>query len=530
MHDPFPEELLSAYLDGELPHDERARVEQWLAASADHRRLFDDLQAIRRELQALPQQSLDAGFSDRVLTAIRERSGDSSASPPAASGASPIEPTPSAPIKPASLQPRHLGMPAWRWFAAGVAATLAAVLVGINAAPRTMAQIGKLAQLSVPESSVKGKSPGAAGSGLEPRPAPQAKSRSTFSSANKDAREEPTEKAESPQAAAPPEQVELHADAAPPAAPNAAISAPLSAGGSRARQFDKKNAPAADSRENMPALDNASPPSAAAFAELPADAYDKVVELPVTVEQADRALALYSQATDRQAARRFRTTSTLATVNAKDQLADRFAAQDERQALVQHTASGMSLLKLVDAATQGIEVAALEVTGPEAEVQSLLDSLGVAEARDLRPERSLARDAGGMAGLQAAREGKAGEGKAGEGEVAAPPGAALPARPEAKSSATAPAEGGANAGGNSGKPEQARAETRSAGANAARKLSSSSVRMGGFREAGRDRPERMGEQQLESLDASPPQLRVRLVIVPSQADPVDPAIEAQPSE
>jgi hypothetical protein len=492
--------------------------------------LFDDLQAIRRELQALPQQSLDAGFSDRVLTAIRERSGDSSASPPAASGASPIEPTPSAPIKPASLQPRHLGMPAWRWFAAGVAATLAAVLVGINAAPRTMAQIGKLAQLSVPESSVKGKSPGAAGSGLEPRPAPQAKSRSTFSSANKDAREEPAEKAESPQAAAPPEQVELHADAAPPAAPNAAISAPLSAGGSRARQFDKKNAPAADSRENMPALDNASPPSAAAFAELPADAYDKVVELPVTVEQADRALALYSQATDRQAARRFRTTSTLATVNAKDQLADRFAAQDERQALVQHTASGMSLLKLVDAATQGIEVAALEVTGPEAEVQSLLDSLGVAEARDLRPERSLARDAGGMAGLRAAREGKAGEGKAGEGEVAAPPGAALPARPEAKSSATAPAEGGANAGGNSGKPEQARAETRSAGANAARKLSSSSVRMGGFREAGRDRPERMGEQQLESLDASPPQLRVRLVIVPSQADPVDPAIEAQPSE
>ena len=73
MNESLPEELLSAYLDGELPSDERSHVEQWLAESDEHRRLYDDLLALRREIQALPAQSLDAGFSDRVLAAIRSR-------------------------------------------------------------------------------------------------------------------------------------------------------------------------------------------------------------------------------------------------------------------------------------------------------------------------------------------------------------------------------------------------------------------------------------------------------------------------
>ena len=129
----LPEELLSAYLDGELPSDERARVEAWLASNAEHRRLFDDLQAIRRELQALPQQSLDAAFSDRVLATIRLRNGE------LAKPVAEIKPNYSSPAQ------RTLSMPAWRWFAAGMAASLATVLLGANFAPEAMSRVGLVA-------------------------------------------------------------------------------------------------------------------------------------------------------------------------------------------------------------------------------------------------------------------------------------------------------------------------------------------------------------------------------------------------
>jgi negative regulator of sigma E activity len=136
--EPFTEELLSAYLDGELPAEQQARVERWLAESSKHRRMFDDLQAIRRELQSLPQQSLDAAFSQRVLAAIRQRAEESeSAAPADAKSTGSSGPTEDA-LPP---MPKHvsekLGMPAWRWFAAGMAATLAAILLVVNIAPQT---------------------------------------------------------------------------------------------------------------------------------------------------------------------------------------------------------------------------------------------------------------------------------------------------------------------------------------------------------------------------------------------------------
>jgi len=331
MNDPFPEELLSAYLDGELPREERARVEAWLAASADHRRLFDDLQAIRRELQALPQQSLDAGFCDRVLIAIREQSGDPSASSPAASGTPATdvpEPSQTIPIKPASLQSRHLGMPAWRWFAAGVAATLAAVLVGINAAPDMMAEIGRLAQvrpqeqkadeelapkqthqpMSVPSATTPALRETAGGFLVTEAPQgdsdvaldPGLESRSMPRSAAKDVQEESIHKARIRKEAVPADRVEPHRDA-PPGAPNSASSASPSLAGAQLRQLDKKNLDA-DSRENLPKQDSASPPLATTFAERSSSAeYDEVVELPVTSQQADRALA-YAFELERQSA------------------------------------------------------------------------------------------------------------------------------------------------------------------------------------------------------------------------------------
>jgi anti-sigma factor RsiW len=138
----FSEELLSAYLDGELPLGERARVEQWLTESSSHRRMFDDLQAIRRELQALPQAKLDSGFSQRVLDSIRKRT--SSTASPSATGVD-ERPGQSESAIVADGQgptPKHvadaMGLAAWQWFAAGAVAALAVVLLVVTTMPGGM--------------------------------------------------------------------------------------------------------------------------------------------------------------------------------------------------------------------------------------------------------------------------------------------------------------------------------------------------------------------------------------------------------
>lgn len=68
----FNEELITAYLDGELTADEQAQVEQALASDARLRQLHDDLRTLRNSLQALPQQKLDASFAERVVRAARQ--------------------------------------------------------------------------------------------------------------------------------------------------------------------------------------------------------------------------------------------------------------------------------------------------------------------------------------------------------------------------------------------------------------------------------------------------------------------------
>jgi hypothetical protein len=548
MNDPFPEELLSAYLDGELPREERARVEEWLAASADHRRLFDDLQAIRRELQALPQQSLDTDFSNRVLAVIRERSGDASASPPAASGASPTDAsgtTPSVPIKPASLPARHLGMPAWRWFAAGVAATLAAVIVGMNAAPEAMAEIGKLALVlpqeeageaeaprkkdqplaaprnaSPPQSEAKGATaealPSDNAGGVEPRVEPSA----LATGASKDMRESSADKAEA-RKQAPGEGVPAESPAA--SVPSVAVKS-ATAPGAALESFDRNNGDGrgSTSGEGDKALE-------LGFAERGSITADSIVELPVTGEQADRALAFYAQALDRQeheAARHYNTVERLESLaNVNEYAADKFVAQEEQETVVQRPAAGMALMKLLDAAAQGVQVAALEVTGTEAEVHALLDSLGVDGARNLRPERTLAgAGAGGMASFRATREGE----EAVRG--------ALPAGPEAKPAATASGKAVAKGDGAVEKPEATKEGERRNGAGGGSagggfptvKMKMQSGFGGG--DPLQDQVRRARDSQLEALDTTQPQLRVRLVIVPPQADPIGRTIELKPAE
>lgn len=67
MNDFVLEELISAYLDGELSAEEQSQVERALAENERFRQTHEEFTALRAALQALPRATLDAGFSQRVL-------------------------------------------------------------------------------------------------------------------------------------------------------------------------------------------------------------------------------------------------------------------------------------------------------------------------------------------------------------------------------------------------------------------------------------------------------------------------------
>jgi anti-sigma factor RsiW len=65
----FHDELLSAYLDGELSADERAALEQRLADSPELRGMLDELQSVSHQVRSLPPQSAGGDFAPRVVQA-----------------------------------------------------------------------------------------------------------------------------------------------------------------------------------------------------------------------------------------------------------------------------------------------------------------------------------------------------------------------------------------------------------------------------------------------------------------------------
>ena len=80
----FSDELLSAYLDGEVTAEERAAVETRLAASEADRRLLEELQALRGEFQSLPKAAVAEGFADRVVrTAVAAKGSEAAQVTPA---------------------------------------------------------------------------------------------------------------------------------------------------------------------------------------------------------------------------------------------------------------------------------------------------------------------------------------------------------------------------------------------------------------------------------------------------------------
>ena len=73
-HNRIADELISAYLDGELDSQQRAEVEQLLDSEPRYQQMLEELRTLRGTLQSLPRQRLDAGFQERVLRIAEERS------------------------------------------------------------------------------------------------------------------------------------------------------------------------------------------------------------------------------------------------------------------------------------------------------------------------------------------------------------------------------------------------------------------------------------------------------------------------
>lgn len=67
MNDKIPEELISAYIDGELTSDEQARVEQALLEDPQSQQLLEDLQALHDQLQAIPRSEPSQDYTQQIL-------------------------------------------------------------------------------------------------------------------------------------------------------------------------------------------------------------------------------------------------------------------------------------------------------------------------------------------------------------------------------------------------------------------------------------------------------------------------------
>ena len=67
MNEKIPEELISAYIDGELTSDEQVRVEQALLEDPRSQQLFEDLQALHDRLQAIPRSEPSQDYTQQIL-------------------------------------------------------------------------------------------------------------------------------------------------------------------------------------------------------------------------------------------------------------------------------------------------------------------------------------------------------------------------------------------------------------------------------------------------------------------------------
>jgi anti-sigma factor RsiW len=115
--DLLPEDLLSAYVDGEATPEERAVVERELATSPEWRAVLAELEDTRSLLRGLPARDAPDGFWTDLLAPDDAGEGGGAGAPPA---------------PPASLdtrRKRRTRIAGWVAGAAAAAAVLAVVLV-----------------------------------------------------------------------------------------------------------------------------------------------------------------------------------------------------------------------------------------------------------------------------------------------------------------------------------------------------------------------------------------------------------------
>lgn len=113
MRDHLTDELISAYVDGELEGDELKLVEDLLAKSPEHRQLLGEFQALRASMWSLPSFKLPAEFHTRVVSQIDE-----------------LAETPSqAPVHPARRESKASSWRSVLFAAASLAAVVAATLM-----------------------------------------------------------------------------------------------------------------------------------------------------------------------------------------------------------------------------------------------------------------------------------------------------------------------------------------------------------------------------------------------------------------
>jgi len=129
------DELISAYLDGELSGEEQQRAEQLLAESAESRQLLEELRSLRSGMESLPRHRLEGDFASRVMDRAEramvtgEFAEENIADGQAATVEQKTLDSDAAVVLPTEADlPRRRGSRTLAWSAAGIAAAVVAML------------------------------------------------------------------------------------------------------------------------------------------------------------------------------------------------------------------------------------------------------------------------------------------------------------------------------------------------------------------------------------------------------------------
>ncbi len=117
---------ISAYLDGELPADEHAQMDRYLASEPEARRVVEELRALGETFRAIPRQTLGPEFHRHVMRLIRQRT----------SATRETEPNPMPVVVPCSVRRGRLTRHVLGWTATAAAMLLMTLLAYSGRSPR----------------------------------------------------------------------------------------------------------------------------------------------------------------------------------------------------------------------------------------------------------------------------------------------------------------------------------------------------------------------------------------------------------